>query len=361
MLQRAPSPGRSAALVLAALVAACGDGAPRGGGAPAGAQPIPGLTAGAWSWVPVDGARCEDGTPTGVAVSPGAGPDLVVFLNGGGACWDWLSCYVLDLAATGPFGEAEFRALGTSRLPGSILDRTLPGNPYADASLVFVPYCTGDVHAGVRVATYTGAEGARAYHHVGRLNLEAALPRLAATFPSPRRLVVAGSSAGGFGSLLNYDLLRSTWPHALGLLVDDSGPPLPDGAVPPAVLSAWRASWGVDTFLAPLCGSACDAGFGPLVGKLSARWPGDRFALLSSVRDTVVSGYFQLAPSEFEAALRAAVADDLGPVPGAAAFLVPGDGHTMLGAPAKFTQGVPLLDWLSAQARGDAGWASEVP
>jgi len=345
------------ALLLAAALVACSqedDGA-------RGPRPIEGLATGAWSWVPIEGAACEDGSPTGVAVSPGPGPDLVFFLNGGGACWDWLTCYVVDLATRGPFGEAEFEALGSSRLPGSILDRALPGNPYADATLVFVPYCTGDVHTGRRVATYTGPEGSRDYHHVGRLNLEAALPRLAATFPAPRRLVVTGASAGGFGALVNYGLFRETWPAADGVLVDDSGPPLVGGAVPAGILGAWKQRWGVEDVLAPLCGVDCAAGFGPLFRLYTERYPGDRFALLSTLRDSVISGYFQLTGPEFEAALRATVAEELEPLPGVAAFLVAGDGHTMLGAPADFTQGVTLLGWLGAQASADPAWTSQAP
>jgi hypothetical protein len=320
-----------------------------------------GLATGEWTWVPIAGAECEDGSPTGVAVSPGPGPDLVVFLNGGGACWDYLSCAVLDLATGGPFAEAEFAALRGTDLPGSILDRALPGNPYADATLVFVPYCTGDVHAGSRVATYVGAGGSRTWRHVGRLNLEALLPRLHATFPSPRRLVVTGASAGGFGALLTYDLFRRTWPSAAGVLVDDSGPPLAGQAVSPLVIDSWRRSWGVDDLLGPLCGTPCQESFGPLLPAVAARWPADRLALLSSLRDAVIAGYFQLTGAELEAALRQTAETVVAPLPGARVFLVPGDGHTMLGAPARFTQGVPLLEWLAQQASGDEGWTSRQP
>jgi hypothetical protein len=294
-------------------------------------------------------------------VSQGTGPDLVVFLNGGGACWDYLTCYVLRLATPGPFGEAQFEALRASALPGSILDRALPGNPYRDASLVFVPYCTGDVHGGDRVVTYTGFDGARTYHHVGHANLEAFLPRLAATWPAPRRLVVAGASAGGFGALLNYDTFRRRWPAAQGVLVDDSGPPLEGAALSPALLAAWRASWGVDALLGPLCGISCQSSFAPVLTEVAARWPADRFALLSSLQDLVIASYFQLSPAEFEEALLGAAEEVLGPLPNARFYFVPGNGHTMLGDPAAFAQGEPLLGWLGAQASGDPAWVSRQP
>jgi hypothetical protein len=347
---------RTLAALLAATFTACGSGRDE----PTPAEPIAGLEPGNWTWVPFPDTACQDGSPTGLAVSAGTGPDLVLFLNGGGACWDFLTCEVLALATRGPFGEAEFEALRAGVLPGSILDRTLPGNPFADATLVFVPYCTGDVHAGDRVATYTGTGGPATYLHVGRPNLQAFLRRLAVTWPAPRRLVVSGASAGGFGALLEYDAVRRRWPAAQGFLVDDSGPPLGEGAISPALLAAWREAWGIDPLLEPLCGPACETAFGPALGAVAARWPEDRLAILSSLRDSVIAGYFQLPAAAFEGHLRAMARDLVAPLPNARVFLVPGEQHTMLGAPPNFTQGVPLLDWLSAQVGGGA-WDSQLP
>jgi hypothetical protein len=347
---RAASP--AVAALLALLSAGCG-----AAGAP---QPIEGLAAGGWSWVDFPDSSCQDGSATGLAVSRGTSEDLVVFLNGGGACWDYLTCAVLDVASRGPFGHTEFEALA-ARLPGSILDRALAGNPYREATLVFVPYCTGDVHAGSEVVSYTGAGGTVRYRHVGHANVEAFLRRLAATFPAPRRLVVAGASAGGFGALVNYDAFRRTWPAAEAMLLDDSGPPLLPGAVSRTLLDAWRQSWGLDRLLDPLCGAACRDGFAPLLPVLAARYPRDRLALLSSRRDQVISSYYLLGGAAFEADLDRMLAEALAPLPSARSFVVPGTSHTMLGAPAGFTQGVSLLEWLGQQWSGDPAWASQHP
>ena len=65
------------------------------------------------------------------------------------------------------------------------LDRARATNPFRDASYVFVPYCTGDLHAGSNVATYD-VLGPRTFAHVGRRNVEALLPRLRATWRRPR-------------------------------------------------------------------------------------------------------------------------------------------------------------------------------
>ena len=171
---------RLAALALAAAVAGCGGSK----------HSTPPLT---WTWVPVSGAVCSDGSPTGIAIeaSPTPDADVVVFLMGGGACWDAFTCFPQTFvpslpnrfATPGPFGEAEMTALRAQLLPGSILDRTVASNPYKDFTFVFVPYCTGDVHSGDRVGhagsfPFVGAP--RDWHFKGRANLAADFDWLAA-------------------------------------------------------------------------------------------------------------------------------------------------------------------------------------
>jgi hypothetical protein len=358
---RLERPARWRAAGLALLLAACGSAGGSAGEFPPIGAPITGLAAGGWTWIDFPDSSCDDGSPTGIAVNPGTGQDLLVLLNGGGACWDYLTCYVLDTAAHGPFGAAQFQALATVQLPGSILDRSLAGNPFRDATLVFVPYCTGDVHGGSNIATYVGPSETRLYHHMGRSNVLAYLSRLAATWPAPARLVVAGASAGGFGALIDYDAFRHYWPAVRSFLVDDSGPPLGPGAVPPLQLAAWFSSWRIDRALDPVCGPACHGDLSALIPALSGRYPQDRLALLSSLQDRVISGYYLLSGPGLEAELLRIAAQVIAPTANFRAFLVNGATHTMLGNPAAFSQGVPLLSWLEEEVGGDAAWSTRQP
>src|SRR5690606_10494203 len=53
-----------------------------------------------WTYVPIEGARCANGTDTGVAVNfTDRSDDLVVFMAPGGACWDSLTCFILRSAS----------------------------------------------------------------------------------------------------------------------------------------------------------------------------------------------------------------------------------------------------------------------
>lgn len=48
-----------------------------------------------WESLPIDGARCGNGTDTGVGVNRSTqSGDLVILMQGGGACWDGDSCFV---------------------------------------------------------------------------------------------------------------------------------------------------------------------------------------------------------------------------------------------------------------------------
>lgn len=353
-----------ASVAMLLVLAACGgstpDPLPPPAYPPLGA-PLAGLPAGSWSWVGFPDSSCDDGSPTGIAVNPGAGPDLLVLLNGGGACWDYLTCYTLNTASHGPFGEPQFQGLLASALPGSILDRGLAGNPFRDATLVFVPYCTGDIHGGDSVMTYVGPSETRIHHHAGHTNVLAFLRRLAATWPAPGRLVVSGASAGGFGALINYDAFRHYWPGARAFLVDDSGPPLGAGAVSPLLLTTWFTSWRLGRALDPVCGTACHTDLSAQIGALSRRFPGDRLALLTSLQDQVISGYYLLSGPALERELLRLTAEVIDPTPNFRAFVVAGNSHTMLGNPAAFAQGVPLLTWLEQQVSDDAAWRTRQP
>jgi hypothetical protein len=348
-----------ASLAITVLALACGGGAgdDAGGGAAGGEGP----PRGAWLWVDVPGTACSDGSTTGLAVNRG-GDDarLVIFLDGGGACWDTLTCFTLDLAKPGPFSEAEWQQRVAAAGPGSILDRTLPGNPYAGATLVFVPYCTGDVHAGDATQRYPGSP--REWHHKGRPNVKADLAWLAAALPAPRQVVLSGSSAGGFGSLVNYDLARAQWPQAAGNLVDDSGPPLVGDDFSPIIRAAWTVSWRLDATLLDRC-PECALDLSEIVPLLAKAYPDDRLALLSSTRDVVIRNFAGgLSGAEFEAAILQLQREVFAPLPNAETFLVPGPSHTMLDRPASFTAGgVPLTEWLRRMVEGEATWDSAGP
>jgi hypothetical protein len=330
------------------------------------------LTPLVWTWVPVAGSVCGDGSPTGIGIEPGPGtsPNVLVFLDGGGACWEYLTCFQLKTASAGPFGAVQLDARIRDQRAGSVLDRSAAGNPYKDFTFVFVPYCTGDVHAGDRSQDYFGAP--RRWYHKGRVNLSNAFEVLPTALAAPPKVVVSGASAGGFGSLVAFDLAKAAWPGATAYLVDDSGPPLAN--IPSATRLAWNAAWDLGTAMTGVCGAPCADSLAPIIPALAAKHPTDRFALLSSTRDDVIRGFFfnpvdlaQMPEATFEAALRglaAAIEDDTPESPPGEthAFVVAGRTHPMLDRPGEFSsEGVALFEWLRRMVEDEADWASAIP
>jgi hypothetical protein len=357
----------SAAALLCSV--GCGGGSGSGnrdGATGVDAAPLPG-TPGGWTWVDVPGMGCDDGTSTGVAINPAplggdgdggsGGGTLFIYFMGGGACWDASTCFVLNTAVHGPFGQAQWDASGAPSVAHA-LDRTRASNPFRDASYVFVPYCTGDLHAGNNVATYDVA-GPRMFAHVGRRNVEALLPRLRATWPAPARVVISGSSAGGYGATLNYDLLRRAYPGAQVALVDDSGPLLEGDGIPAGHRDAWYANWHLGDVVDPLCAD-CRSDLSRLYPALVAKYPRDRMALLTSLQDQVIRTYFLiLLGPDLELRMRALDADRLAPTATFRTFAIPGESHVLLGSPDTITSGGLTLEaWLARMLAGDASWAS---
>jgi Pectinacetylesterase len=227
--------------ILAVGLVAVGCGAGDGGSASPGPDATTestAVTAGGWERVvPGGDCQCADGSGFRFFVRE-ANPDKVLFyLPGGGACWSAETC-----ARDGSDGSDELYETAIGEHPSTrdgVFDLTNENNPFADYSIVFVPYCTGDVFIGNATTTY--AEGLTVQHK-GYVNATAALDHLAATFPDATDVVVAGLSAGGVTAPLYGGLVSDRLPDAeITVLADAAGANTDD--VPAAAEIA--AAWGI--------------------------------------------------------------------------------------------------------------------
>jgi hypothetical protein len=280
---------------------------------------------GEWTWVPFPESSCANGKPTGIGVNRGTTKRLVIFMEGGGACWNALTCYTLGTASNlSGFGKSDFEAR-TASVQGSLFDRTDASNTFKDASFVYVPYCTGDVHAGNRDADYDG----KPTKHVGRKNFEAFLTRIVPTFDDSERVVLSGSSAGGFGAAINFWRVHYAFGGKTRVdLVDDSGPPFPASKM--KFYADWNAAWDIDGALPPGC-PACKTEIASALGYYFAKYPSSRFALLSYDQDNVISQFYALTGPDFAKEISALVDTTFVSSSNGRAFVLPGASHTMLG------------------------------
>ena len=313
-----------------------------------------------WQWVDFPESRCADGSPTGIGINlnPGA-TRAYVYLQGGGACWTHETCFGVPIAFNlDGFGVDEFDGLFTdAQLDQALFDRDDPENPLADAHHVFVPYCTGDAFLGNRRTTLTGPLGIwqEEIHFNGAANIQTFLRRLGPTFEGVDHIVVAGSSAGGFGAAFNWWAFKETFPDARVDVLDDSGPPVEpvDGR-----WQQWQQTWGID--LPDGC-EGCENSVMAVIehaGRTLARQ--GRFGLLSSDGDLIISIFMGHDPWTFSWRLWD-LADVMDGVEGLHYFFTDSLSHTFL---ARGIDGVTARDgqdlrrWIGAMIEDDPDWAS---
>jgi hypothetical protein len=183
------------------------------------------------------GASCGNGTPFRFFVNrTPLTSKTVVMYEGGGACWEQETCANkggVKLAAVNPNGipadymtKWDYQAhLGlvtpfTSRIDPLTSVQTQSWN------IVYLPYCTGDVHAGNKVTVYADQDPANplTWFHRGAVNAKAVTAWMAANMPKPDQLLLTGFSAGGVGSTANYPQMRSGLNPKKSALLADSGP-----------------------------------------------------------------------------------------------------------------------------------------
>jgi hypothetical protein len=128
----------------------------------------------------------------------------MIYFQAGGACWNGPTCDADSLLyAKG----VDHSALDTYR---GIFDFNNPENPVADYNIVFVTYCSADVHTGSRDATFTDVIGVqKLVHFQGYVNSLAALNWTFSQFPNPEKIVLTGSSAGAMGSIFFAEPIMS--------------------------------------------------------------------------------------------------------------------------------------------------------
>jgi hypothetical protein len=316
-----------------------------------------------WTYVSFHNSSCNDGTPVGIGINPSAkSSNVLIYFNGGGACWDYLTCYIAGAATLGPYTTTQFNT--DIAALGATFNRTDANNPFEDWNYVFVPYCTGDVHAGDNVVTYTLGTSSNTFNHKGHANVMAYLARLGPTFPTPAKVAVIGDSAGGGGATVNYVSARAYWPSAKMYLIDDSLPFYPPAETPAATMSAELANWNIQPLLSDICGSggACLTDFSRIYPALRTLFPSDRMAYMGYEQDNTMSDYYETLPALFQADLDQLDAQVFQPA-NWNAFFLNGTNHTMLWswATSTTTTSVKLESWVNDMITDAPTWTTAGP
>lgn len=262
------------------------------------------------------GAACANGTPYRFFVNrTPLSSNMQVFHEGGGACWGKDTCDgkpPLTAVNLGGISENYFSLLRSST--GALLAKISPltgrlhaqSLPVQDWDMVYLPYCTGDMHLGNNVNTYNDGNGNTSVrHHKGHVNVKEAMKWVRDNMNRPNRLLISGQSAGSVGATANYSTIRSILNPKKAYLLADSGP---IGSAPkngsikdyPSIgfFNAIRQPWGIEkadagilpTQLAKLTDFDTN-NMGSIYRSLAATYPNDRFGFMSFQADEIITAY----------------------------------------------------------------------
>lgn len=313
---------------------------------------------GEWTFIDVEGAQCRDGSPTGFGIRlQEDAENLAIYLQGGGACFNDATCG----SNSSSYSEAEFGAFAAQS--GDVaLFSTAASNPVGDWNMVYVPYCTGDVHGGsVSNATVPGVDGAQQF--VGHQNIERYLDLLVPYFGDPDQVLLTGTSAGGFGALINFSEVADRFDDSQLTLLNDSGPIFfADNVYSPPLSASFSQLYDFDAALPADAAQLFQPdGFQGVYEFYDARYPDATFGLASHLEDQTIRYFFgfgqpdgTVTGEEYAAGLR----DIRAELPDSwVTYYAPGDDHTFLTTSSRFTgtvDGVALNEWVGDLLDGTA-------
>jgi hypothetical protein len=326
---------------------------------------------------------CSRGTPYMYFVKRGSGADankLLMYYQGGGACWDGTTC----ATSTGAFDDnVDQTCVGgsnnggacqaNSACPGGVCshdnpsltttgfgDLSNPDNPFRNWSAVFIAYCTGDIHWGDHDSFYPGSPpfGGYGIKHRGYENAKVAEKWAREHFVNPSEVFVTGSSAGAYGAILHGILLHDVYPASKFNVVGDAG----NGVVTPTFLGTqfepdWAVQQHLPTNIPGLNANITTLSIADLYGKSAAFFNarGSRFGQYSSAWDggggsqtffynvmvngVLDAGSFQHSSCGWNSQMQTLAANAQTEAPANYRyFIMPGSRHTIYGSNRVYTE-----------------------
>jgi hypothetical protein len=320
---------------------------------------------------------CAFSTPYHYFVKRGSVNKLVMYYQGGGACWDFNTCGLLGIF------DKDVNPTGSDNPNNTTTgfgDLTNPNNPFKDWNIVFVSYCTGDIHFGDANANYGGV--ATNTFHKGWHNARTAEKFAREHFVNPDEIFVTGSSAGAYGAFFNAPLHHAVWPDSKFTVLADAG----NGVITPSFLTDNFPTWNFEVHLPPYIPGLVEAiqdgtGIPAYTAAVAAYFPNTAWGHYTSSYDGGTggqTGFYNVMqnlgdvlawPSWWNAScawntvMRSqAIASAAGAPSNYRYYIGTGSRHTMYGSNKVYTDvtgGVPtIVDWVNSMRARDGGWTN---
>lgn len=203
-----------------------------------------------------DGPICIAGTPFSAFSKDNDSDNLLIMLQGGGACWqDFYFCNILaedQEPPPPPVGIwADSFDTGNEIIP----------NPIGDWSIVYMPYCDGSVFSGDNDVVDANFPFGPVRFHRGLRNVTAGIDLAKSMFPRANRIMVAGSSAGGAGAAAFAPFLaRFAYGNTKKITVFNDAGPVAINLLDAPAIQARAADWDFGKFYPASCTECDDQG-----------------------------------------------------------------------------------------------------
>jgi hypothetical protein len=311
-----------------------------------------------WEEVPLGPwAVCSDGSPFKFYVKSGTPRRLVIFLQGGGACWDAATC---TAGIHRPRVDLEELRAGQGMYALDNFD-----NPFRGWTFVWIPYCSADIHWGDAVRIY--APGL-VVHHRGATNVRAALLWTYGRVPNPEVVAVTGRSAGAYGALLWAPHVMRRYPRARVVQVGDVGAGVVTEGFARTGFVNWNITGALPGWVPGVAGvrERVEALSVPqLYVDIARAFPHNALVQFNTVLDSVqiffyalMKGERQPTPAtalEWSQRMQASLRQIKSQAPNFHSYTAPGSRHGILTFPEFYTEtvgGIRFVDWLRQVLRG---------
>jgi hypothetical protein len=327
--------------------------------------------------------KCIKDTPYAFFAKRGSENKLLVYYEGGGACWEQLTCMVPVCDATvkttsgAGSDNPNFATTGFA-------DQSNPANPFRNWNVVFVSYCSCDVHFGNAAQDYNNINPANPVHieHRGFQNARVVEKWAREHFLDPEQVFVTGSSAGAYGAWFHAPLLHETWPAAHFQVLADAG----NGVITQDFLETYFPNWNFIGNIPPEFPEVkqiieSGGGVPEYTDFVAHRFPATRWAHYSTAYDGGTggqTGFYNImlnnndvlaalswwnGSCQFNEKMRQQAIASAAAIPSNYRYYIgTGSRHTMWGSNKVYsdtTGGVPtLVDWVNAMLDGTAAWTN---
>jgi pectinacetylesterase len=250
-----------------------------------------------WTWVANEQMISRTGLTSGYGINLNPSSDkLLIYLEAGGACYNEQTC--VDNPTK--FDEGDFENLFIN--PGygnymNLFNRQNANNPFTEWNLLYVPYTTGDLHAGNKQAVDIPFGGPDNQQMVGYNNISVLLAEAAPILLQKgiKEVFLCGTSAGSIGSVYNYDQIARAFPGInISMLADGAELLFSDNIFPVCLSTLIDSTWDVqlaEDYNQFVNGTYSHKMLG-IYEYLSNKYPYAQFGIYSSYYDWVIRWYY---------------------------------------------------------------------